>query len=197
MPNYDSLQHIFLIAMPQLSDSFFFQSVVYLWEYNEQGASGVIVNKPLDFRLGEVLGQLAIPSTDPRAITYPVLRGGPVAMDQGFIIRRRHHKPKKQGKPMVEITVSSSKQDLIDMASGEGLGDCLVTLGCAGWEPGQLDRELVNNDWLVAPFNEDILFGILSQDTEGGEGVVNSKWFDAAANVGVDLSRLSTEVGHA
>lgn len=196
MANYNSLQHIFLIAMPKLSDAFFFQSVVYLWEYNEKGASGIIINKPMSFHLGEILKQLDIKVEDPRAENYPVLRGGPVAIDQGFIIRRRHHEDDQDGKPAIEITVSSSKQDLTDMATGEGLGDCLVALGCSSWEPGQLDRELANNDWLIAPFDEHTLFGILSEEG-GGEGIAGVKWHDAAANLGIDLSRLSIEVGHA
>ncbi len=194
MSNYESLQHIFLIAMPQLNDAFFFQSVVYLWEYNEQGASGIIINKPLDFRLGEVLKQLEIEIQDPRAHDYPVLQGGPVAADQGFIIRRHNYQPDDPPKTLVEITVSSSKQDLLDMAQGEGLGDALVALGCAGWGAGQLDRELANNDWLIAPFRQETLFGMLSADEPRTTAM---KWHKAAASVGVDLSRLSSDVGHA
>ena len=201
---YHALQHIFLIAMPRLADPLFCHSVVYLWEYNEKGASGIIINKPLDFTLGEVLQQLEITPEDPRANDYLVLQGGPVAREQGFIVRRRHHPPDESGKSTIDITVSSSKQDLINFANEElgdrengELGDCLIALGCAGWDAGQLDRELKNNDWLIAPFNETTLFDVLSTNNNGASASTLVKWYNAAARVGVDLSRLSSEVGHA
>ncbi|HVV67446.1 MAG TPA: YqgE/AlgH family protein [Gammaproteobacteria bacterium] len=193
MPNYQSLQHVLLIAMPQLNDPVFSQSVVYLWEYNEKGATGIIINKPMDIRLGELLQQLDISPADPGINEYPVLRGGPVASDQGFIIRRQQKVVADEPYPLTEVIVSSAKQDLIALANGEGLGDALVALGCAGWGAGQLDRELVNNDWLIAPFSETTLFG--DQDGEGDGSV--TKWHTAAARAGIDLNRLSTDVGHA
>ena len=101
MSNYQTLQHIFLIAMPKLADPLFSQSVVYLWEYNEKGASGVIINKPLDFTLGEVLNQLGIIPKATQANAYPVLQGGPVAKEQGFIIRRSYHAADPEGKSTI------------------------------------------------------------------------------------------------
>lgn len=195
MSKYHSLQHVFLIAMPQLTDTFFSQSVIYLWEYNEQGATGIIINKPMNFQLGEVLKQLNIPVEDERANHCLVLQGGPVAIDQGFIIRRRHSTFDQEGKLTVEVTISSSKQDLINMAKGEGLNDCLVALGCTGWSAGQLDRELTKNNWLVVPFNETTLFGMLTENISPESTFL--KWHDAAANAGVDLSRLIPDAGHA
>lgn len=193
MANYQSLQHVFLIAMPQLDDPLFAQSVVYLWEYNEQGAAGIVINKPLDMDLGQLLEQLDIETKDPRVGQYPVLRGGPVLPGQGFIIRRRETKD-LNAESLVEITVSSAKQDLMELADGDGLQDAVVALGCAEWASGQLDRELKNNDWLIAPFSEATLFE--------GPPIENalmsvSKWHAAAARAGIDLSRLSTDVGHA
>lgn len=194
MSYYTSLQHIFLISMPQLTDAQFSQSVIYLWEYNAQGAAGVIINKPMNIHLGELLQQLQIDVTEARVDHYPVLQGGPVAADQGFIIRRRYRHEPDARNPVVEITVSSSKQDLVELARGEGLGDSLVALGCAGWTAGQLDKELANNDWLVVPFNEEILFG--TQFNASGVSFAE-KWYHAAAIVGIDLNRLSSDVGHA
>jgi len=194
MSYYESLQHIFLISMPQLTDPRFSQSVIYLWEYNKDGAAGVIINKPMDIHLGELLQQLDIETTVPRVEDYPVLQGGPLATDQGFIIRRRYRHEADARNPVVEITVSSSKQDLIDLAGGEGLGDSLVALGCAGWSAGQLDREISNNDWLIAPFNEETLFGT---QFKGSGASASEKWYHAAAMVGIDFNLLSTDVGHA
>lgn len=197
MSNYQSLQHVFLIAMPQLKDPFFSQAVVYLWEYNEQGATGIVINKPMNLLLGELLEQLDVAATDPRVINYPVLRGGPVAQGQGFIIRRKETRDfdPSSTTPLVEITVSSAKQDLMDLAHGDGLGDSIVALGCSGWAAGQLDKELANNDWLIAPFNESTLFGDSSDNI--GQLLTIDKWYTAAASAGIDLSRLSTDVGHA
>lgn len=198
MYNYNALQHVFLIAMPKLiDDPYFTQSVVYLWEYNEEGATGIIINKPLDSNLGELLRQLQIEVNDPQIEDYPVFRGGPIAADRGFIIRRRHKIDEQSGNSMVEITVSSSKEDLVDLANGKGLGDIIVALGCAGWGAGQLDQELANNDWLIVPFSEFTLFGLQSEDeTDGGNDSVIT-WHNAAARAGIDLSRLSSDVGHA
>lgn len=193
MVNYQSLQHVFLIAMPQLDDPFFAQSVVYLWEYNEQGAAGIVINKPLDMDLGQLLEQLDIPPQDPRLEKRQVLRGGPVLPGQGFIIRRRATQD-VNAEPLLEITVSSAKQDLEELAHGIGLTDSLIALGCAEWVAGQLDKELANNDWLVAPFSEATLFEDPMVDNTM-MGVV--KWHAAAARAGIDLTRLSTDVGHA
>lgn len=193
MVNYQSLQHVFLIAMPQLDDPFFAQSVVYLWEYNEQGAAGIVINKPLEMDLGQLLEQLDISPQDPRLEKRPVLRGGPVLPGQGFIIRRRATED-ANAEALLEITVSSAKQDLMELAHGQGLEDSLVALGCAEWTPGQLDKELADNDWLVVPFSEATLFEDLQVDSSMLGAV---KWRAAAARAGIDLSRLSTDVGHA
>lgn len=197
MSKYQSLQHVFLIAMPQLQDPLFSQAVIYLWEYNEQGATGIVINKPMDLNLGELLEQLDVSATDPRVLNHPVLRGGPVSTGQGFIIRRKENKDVRFNKtPLVEITVSSAKQDLLDLAHGDGLGDSLIALGCVGWSAGQLDKELINNDWLIAPFSETTLFGDGSIPSMG-QLLTIDKWHTAAASAGIDLNRLSTDVGHA
>ena len=193
MVNYQSLQHVFLIAMPQLEDPFFTQSVVYLWEYNEQGAAGIVINKPLDMDLRQLLEQLDISSQDPRLEKRPVLRGGPVLPGQGFIIRRRASQD-ANAEATLEITVSSAKQDLVELSYGYGLDDSLVALGCAEWTPGQLDKELANNDWLIAPFSEATLFEDPQVDSSRMAIV---KWHTAAARAGIDLTRLSSDVGHA
>lgn len=194
MLDYQSLQHIFLIAMPSMDDPFFSQSVVYLWEYNEKGAAGIVINKPTNMNLGQLLEQLDIGTENSRAIHFPVLQGGPVLPGQGFIIRRWESKDSND-EAIVEITVSSAKEDLIDLAEGKGLEDSLVALGCAEWQPGQLDQELIRNDWLIAPFKESTLFGD-QKELMNGEMVPALKWYSAAASAGIDLKRLSTYVGH-
>jgi len=196
MPNYNSLQHVFLIAMPQLKDPVFSQSVVYLWEYNAEGAKGVIVNKPIKSHLGDLLRHLDIPIQDKRADTHPMLQGGPVASDQGFLVQRKRDVDFETGKIELRIAICSSKDDLLPLAEGEGLSDTLVTIGYSQWEPGQLDAELKNNDWLVAPFNESTLFSILEEPT-ANETRAAYGWRGAAATMGINLNNLSLEAGHA
>jgi putative transcriptional regulator len=198
MSTYESLQHIFLIAMPQMPDPLFTQSVVYLWEYNENGAVGVIINKPLNIHLSDLLTQLDIPIVDPVAASFPILHGGPVAMDQGFVIRRQHRVEDGTGKQLVEVTVSSSKQDLVELANGNGLADTLITVGCSAWDAMQLDEEIARNDWLIAPFSEHTLFANDQEDTgEQGASKETGRWVNAAARAGIDLKRLSSDWGHA
>lgn len=196
--SYDSLQHVFLIAMPQMPDPMFAQAVVYLWEYTESGAVGVVINKPLNIHLSDLLAQLEIPAVAPRAANFPILHGGPVSMDQGFIIRRQHQLEEGTGKQLVEITVSSSKQDLLELADGHGLENAIVTVGCSAWDAKELDREIARNDWLIAPFSEHTLFASDSENS-GEQGTIKAteRWFNAAARAGIDLKRLSSDFGHA
>src|SRR5262249_44739920 len=147
-------------AMPKLIDSEFSHAVIYLWEYGEQGASGVIINKPMNIYLGELLKQIKVKDMSWYTENYPVRYGGPVAPDQIFVIRRQQSRLKNQeGDPMSEITVSATRRDLIPLAVSNWRGNAIVTLGCSVWLPGQLDQELTDNDWLILPFNESTLFG--------------------------------------
>lgn len=195
MSNYNSLQQVFLISMPHLKNPFLARSVIYLWEYNEKGACGIMINKLMDFTLQEVLKHLDIKAEDPRIDDYPVLQGGPNSIGQGFIIYRHPNASDHGNEKKTEITISSSKQDLADIAKGIGLGDCLISLGCTRWHEKELDKELANNDWLVAPFNEEVLFSPLN--SESAKKSIFTKWCDAAATFGLDLNRISANMGHA
>jgi putative transcriptional regulator len=180
-----SLEQQLLIAMPALNDPNFSQAVIYVCEYNkENGAMGIVINKPMNISLGEVLRHLNISTTDEKVDNYPILRGGPIAQEQGFIIRRSRSSAET---PNGEITLSASKQDLAEFANGEGLDDSLVSLGYAGWGAGQLEQELIDNAWLVAPLDMKILFDVPYE----------LRWRRAAASIGVDLDRLSGDSGHA
>jgi putative transcriptional regulator len=196
MPNYTSLEHIFLIAMPQLKDPFFRQSVVYLWEYNEYGAKGIIVNKPLKTQLGDLLRYLEIPIKDKRAETHPIAWGGPVDPKKGFLVQRTRGIDFETGKAELDITICYTRDDLLPLAEGTGLSDTLAVIGYSQWEAGQLDKELKNNDWLVAPFNESTLFSMLEDQTVSETNMV-SGWREAVATMGINLNNLSLEAGHA
>lgn len=196
------LANHFLVATPGLVDDNFARSVVYVYEHNEEGAVGVIVNKPAQINLGNVLEHLNI-SFEPRSVLdQPVLMGGPVGQEHGFIVFEPFAKP--EGHPLLlekrpqtvtfedpdsseEILISASKELLRDIAKGQGPNHFLVTLGYAGWDGGQLEKEITRNDWLVVPFNRDILFNTpLSQ-----------RWHAAATLIGINIHALSSQIGHA
>jgi putative transcriptional regulator len=186
MKNF-SLKHHLLIAMPQLVDPYFHQSVIYLYEHNEFGAMGIVINKPLRITLGDMLEHLKIPSQNSKVQNYPVVFGGPVAPEQGFII---HHTGIFTHTPLAsngEIAISTSRNILQNIADTNELQNMIVSLGYAGWEKGQLEFEISRNDWIIAPCDSQILFNVPFEKC----------WRTAAASIGVDVNRLSTEVGHA
>ncbi len=179
MDKQNYFEHHFLIAMPSLNDPNFSRAVVYLFEHSAQGALGMIINKPQLIRLGEVMHHLNIADINPAIAELPVYAGGPVAQEHGFIV----HSKKNDS----AIDVSASKEILEKIAHNEGPDEFLITLGYSGWSAGQLDNEISRNDWLVAPPDKTILF-----NTD-----VEQRWQKAAALIGVDVAKLSGQVGHA
>lgn len=163
--------------MPSLSDQNFSKSVIYLYEHTPEGAMGLVINKPLHINLGNVLKHLKIKVTKKSIETRPVLMGGPVGQEHGFVL----HKTKNN------ILISASKEMLTNIATGKGPKHFLITLGYTGWGAGQLEKELNHNDWLIAPFNAEIIF-----DTP-----LENRWHKAAQLIGIDINRLSDQVGHA
>ena len=185
----NSLKNHLLIAMPTLNGSRFEQAVTYLCEHNEKGAMGIVINKPLlQMSLGDILKQLSIEFADEQIGNFPVLSGGPVAQEQGFLI----HQSSKDipGETVVDpehdIVISASKDVLKSFVEGKGPPRILVSLGYAGWSIGQLENELKDNRWLLAPATPEILF----------ETPYANRWRAAAALVGVDFRRLSYDTGH-
>ncbi len=183
-----SLKNNFLIAMPSLGDSSFYHTVTYIYKHNEEGAMGIVINKPMRITLGDVLHHLSIPIKQHDVEKYPILLGGPVAPEQGFIIHRSEH---LSDEPTLatndDITVSTSRNVLQAIAAGTGPKDVMVSLGYSGWKPGQLEAELTTNVWLVAPAKAEILF----------KTPFEYRWQFAAASIGVDLNLLVPDVGHA
>jgi len=184
-PTYLSDQ--FLIAMPALADPNFFQTVIYIGEHNANGALGLIINRPLNLSLEQLLDHLKI-TTDRFDLTKtPVYSGGPVQPEQGFVL----HSPVGHWGSTLrvneQIGITTSREILQAVADGQGPAHLLVALGYAGWGPGQLERELVENAWLSSPADFDILFHVPSEQ----------RWLAAAALLGIDLNLLSTDAGHA
>lgn len=175
-----------LVAMPTLTNEFFGKAVVYIYEYGEQtGAVGFTINKPLSATVGNVLEHLTIKVDDLQVMDQPVFSGGPVGPDQGFVLHDRMTMPESESD--LGMTISTSREILKEISKGQGPEHFIVTLGYAGWEPGQLEQEIAHNDWLVVPFQPSLLF----------QTPIADRWVMAAKSIGVDITKLSGQVGHA
>ncbi len=177
----------FLIAMPSLKDPNFEKTVTYICAHNEEGAMGIVINKPLDIELGEIFQQMEIDTSNAIARQQTVFQGGPVHIDRGFILHKSATTWDSSINVTDNISVTTSKDILEAMAQGEGPQESLIALGYAGWGSGQLEEEILHNAWLSGPADQDIIFKTPYQDC----------WQAAAEHLGVDLDKLSTDVGHA
>jgi len=183
----DSLKHHFLLAMPdpRLARDYFANSITYIAEHNADGALGFVVNKPLELSLEELLLQLGI-ATTPR-LAQPVLEGGPVKQERGFIL----HSDEKQYDTSLALghglMLSTARATLESIGSGSGPARYLVALGYAGWDAGQLEREITENTWLTCPARTDILFDVPFE----------RRVDEAARSLGIDFRLMSGQAGHA
>ncbi len=181
-----TLKNRFLIAMPTLNDPYFYQTVTLLFEHNDKGAMGLIINKPLEISLGEILQHLNIPLTHSDLDKDKVMLGGPIAAEQGFII---HTYPEICPGDVVDennkITISASKEVLQNIVKDRP-ENVLVCLGYSAWKEGQLEQEIADNAWILSEVNPLIIFQMPYQN----------RWKAAGKLVGVDFDRLSSEIGH-
>ncbi len=182
-----SLTNHFLIAMPGLGDPNFFRTVTLICEHSEQGAMGLVINRPTDLNLGDILQQMSIDGEASTSLGTPVHLGGPVQNNRGFVL----HRPLGSWESTLPITetlgVSTSRDILVALAENRGPQQYFLALGYAGWSAGQLERELADNAWLSGPADSDILFNM----------PVTERWNAAASLLGVDLATISGETGHA
>lgn len=186
MQSVNLTQH-FLIAMPAMADPHFSKTLTFICEHNEQGALGVVVNRPIDLTLHELLGQIEIKPANDACKRIPVHYGGPVQTDRGFVL----HAPAGAWKSTLAVGdslgLTTSKDILQAVAQGEGPQKMLITLGYAGWAPGQLENELAQNAWLTVAADERVLF----------ETVAENRYDASLKLLGIDLAMLSDDAGHA
>jgi putative transcriptional regulator len=181
------LDHQMLIAMPGLVDGNFAGSVTLLCQHNEHGAIGITINRLSDFSLGEILAQLHIECADESIRNLPVLEGGPVAPDRGFVLHSPQEGFESSMQVSADIMVTTSRDILAAIAAGKGPGKFLVALGYAGWGGGQLEGELRQNAWLSVEADSDLVFDMpLPNRFEG-----------ALDRLGIRVDRLHHEGGHA
>jgi putative transcriptional regulator len=184
-----NLTNHFLIAMPNMADPHFAKSLTFICEHNEQGALGVVVNRPTDMTLEALFEQIEIPVENREVAKIPVYFGGPVQVDRGFVL----HRPIGGWQSTLSINgklgLTTSKDILQALGQGEGPGldNVLVSLGYAGWAPGQLEQELGQNAWLTVEAEPSVIF----------EKPSSERFIAAMALLGFDPASLSEDAGHA
>lgn len=182
-----SLANHFLIAMPAMADPVFDHSVIYVCEHHEEGSVGLVINQPTQYSLELVFKQLKIVSDFPEQNQYPLLFGGPIQQERGFVLHRPMGSWRSSLLLRDEVTVTTSNDIIRAMAINQGPKDVLVAMGFAAWAHDQLEKELLENQWLVCPFRPEILYDIPYMD----------RWKYAGQMLGVDMNILSTQSGSA
>ncbi len=182
-----TLTNQLLVSMPGQPDSIFAHSVTLICEHSDRGALGIVVNKPLTMKLGEVMSQMRLTPNADAIGEQIVLRGGPLHQDRGFVLHRPGGTWDSSHRISESIQVTTSRDVLAAMARGEGPGDAFVALGYAQWDAGQLEREIKDNAWLTLPFDERLLFDLPYEE----------RWAAAWASMGVDVNQVSLVPGHA
>ncbi|MEK7991337.1 MAG: YqgE/AlgH family protein [Thiotrichaceae bacterium] len=177
-----------LIAMPNLDDPHFAQTVTYICMHNDDGAMGIVINRPImGVDVGQVFEHMDIESISLVAERLPVFDGGPVQKERGFVL----HEPTDNWDAMLilqkNVAVTTSRDILHALAKGHGPDKVLIALGYAGWSAGQLEQEMLENTWLSIPASDnDIMFNV----------PIEKRWQAAASKLGIDLNLLSTQAGH-
>ncbi len=187
MMNSSNLTNQFLIAMPTLADPNFHHTVTYICAHNEEGAMGIVINRPLELEFGEIIQQMELESVNEEIEHLPVYHGGPVQIERGFVL----HHPNETWASSIQISddlgMTTSCDILEAIAAGEGPKHLLIALGYAGWASGQLEAEIKGNAWLSGPVDAEIIFNTPCKH----------RWTSATSLLGFDSHQISTEVGHA
>lgn len=177
----------FLIAMPALEDPYFSNALVYICEHNENGALGIIVNRPLDLSLAALFEKVDLKLDNDQFANLPVYFGGPVQLDRGFVLHRPVGHWQSTLTISAELGLTSSRDILVSVAQSGDPADFLVSLGYSGWDAGQLEDELAQNSWLTVPAKSSILFDLPPEERLPA----------AMQKLGISFSQLSDVAGHA
>ncbi len=210
-----SLENQFLIAMPSLGDDYFNKTVTYICEHNDEGAMGLIINMPVNITLHDLLKQIeenesedatkdkdtvaqassleqeSSPAAENITLAHSleqlVLSGGPISQNRGFVLHRTQSGWKSSLALSDDIMITTSKDILMSLGTENAPEQYMVTLGYAGWGPGQLEAELQANSWLTIDADSDILFNT----------PIEQRWQKATEKLGIDIAHLSSDIGHA
>ena len=185
----DSLTNRLLVSTPQQSDSFFSQSVTLLCRHNEEGALGVVLNRPSEYCIGDIFAKLDLTENSLLWHDAQVMLGGPVSPEVGLVLHVPEAEQEWESSLHVspQLCLTSSRDILEAMAKGGGPDRALMCLGYASWSAGQLEEELKRNDWFHAPPDPQLIFAADTTD----------KWQNAGRLAGINMAHLSPQVGHA
>lgn len=186
---HHSLKNHFLVAMPNMDDVQFDRAVVYLCEHTPEGAMGIIINRPTEIQLEDVVKDMDINPTDFQTAQITVFDGGPIQTERGFVLHSAT--PNRKWAHNVQLTdtlsITTSFDILRSICNQEGPERFKIALGFTQWAPGQLEEEICENLWLHVPARESLVFDVPSE----------ACWLASGALLGVDLRHIMTEVGHA
>lgn len=173
--------------MPGMADPNFSSTVTLICEHNEEGALGIIINRPLNLKLAGLFDQLAVSDADPDAADNPVVSGGPVGTERGFVLHDKKSRFENTLSISDDIQLTFSRDVIDAMAVGDGPEKALVAIGYAGWESGQLEEEMLANSWLSVAATPELIFDTPFED----------RWDSAARLIGIDMASLAPDAGHA
>jgi len=176
-----------IVSMPSLEDERFYKTVIYICAHSSEGSMGIIINKKIDYDLyPDLLQQLGIDKPLNNKKLF-IRYGGPVESGRGFVL----HSDDKVGKETLNIdkgvALTSTAEFFDDLSKGKGPKNCILALGYAGWQPGQLESEIMRDSWTSLSVDNSFLF-----DDE-----VSRKWSQAYKLIGIDPNSLSVQSGHA
>jgi len=190
----NTLEGQFLVAMPDMGDERFAESVILLVGHGSEGAMGIVVNHELaNLRFADILDELDLGDPDaiirlPDSIRQrTVMRGGPVEKGRGFVLHSPDYSSGNTYPVTAGISLTATLDILKAMAFGPAPRASLFALGCCGWSAGQLEGEIGNNGWLTAPFSQELLF----------ETPVEDRYDAALASLRITRASLSPDAGHA
>ncbi len=173
--------------MPNMADPHFSKTLTYVCEHNDQGALGIVVNRPIDMTLQALFERLSLSMKDPARADAPIYFGGPVQTDRGFVL----HLPAGEWQATLKVRdgigLTTSKDILEAVGRGEGPAKMMVSLGYAGWAAGQIEHELKQNAWLTVEARDAILFDLPPDERLPA----------AMELLGIDYARLADHAGHA
>jgi len=189
-PSGLNLANHFLIAMPSMQDPIFGGTVVYICEHNDKGVLGVVINKPTDMTMEVLFERIDLKLAEglhSDVVNEPIMFGGPVQDDRGFVLHTPGGRYSSSLAVTDEVAFTTSIDVLEAVASGGGPQRMLVSIGYAGWSPGQLEEEILRNGWLTVGADAHVLFDL----------PVEERYTAAIKLLGIDPLMLATEAGHA
>ncbi|MFT6791059.1 MAG: putative transcriptional regulator [Cellvibrionaceae bacterium] len=183
---FPSFKNHFLIAMPSLVDPMFHRAVTYVCEHHEHGAMGLVVNHPMKLTMKQLFEHLGI-DTQASVSGKSLYNGGPIQKKRGFVLHTSDKSWESTIALTEDISLTSSKDILEDIAGNRGPERAIVAMGCAGWDSGQLETEILANSWLTVPVDHQILFDVPHKQ----------RWQRAAQKLGIDVNLIVNQAGHA